>query len=201
MRSLCSQSQFPPVTPCACSRAQTRSRAERGRRPDLKCRHLHGSPLFSILGQSFQRIQFRSSSTPLPWASSMTKFQNARQNFQNHLQSEAQGLLSIFRPKIKQSTTSWLWSKPSRRRKRLQGSCHLLPREATRPPLELHTRRFTSDRNPKPHEWSIRSLSNCGMRTPMGSMVNRLYSTSKDRFTGTKNNAHIGSHPYTAGIV
>jgi hypothetical protein len=95
-------------------------------------------------------VRFRSSSTPLPWASSMTRFQNAQQSFQNRLQSGAQGLSFISRQKIKQSTTCSLCSKPSQRRKRPQDSCHLLSRRETRPLLEVFTKRFTGGRNSVP---------------------------------------------------
>lgn len=114
------------------------------------------------------RAWFRSSLTLLPWASSMTKSRKARQNFQSQLQSGARGLLFIFRRKTKQSTTYWLWSKPSRRGRRPQDSS-LLPRKATRLSLGAYTKKSTRDRNLNPNEGTIHFLWDRGAGTSIDS--------------------------------
>jgi hypothetical protein len=186
VRDLRSQPQFLPVTPGARSRAKIRSGVERDWCTNSKRRHLHGILFFSIFDRCSQKVRFRSSSTPLPWASSTTRSQNAQKSFQSHLRSVAQGLLFIFRQKIKQSTTSWLWSKPSLGRKKLQGSYNILPQKAARP--GAYTKRFLGGRNPGPNKFP----GNCTARTPIDSIDNRLDSTLRGRFTVPRTMGALG---------
>ena len=131
----------------------------------------------------------------------MTRFQNARQSFQNQLQSVVQGLLFISKQKIKQSTTCSLCSKPSQRRKRLQDLFHLLSRKETRLLLEVFTKRFTGGRNLSLNERPAYFVENHAARTPIDSMDDGLDSTSRGRFTDTKNNFDIWLHHRTRCTV
>lgn len=156
--SLCSQLQLPSTAPCAYACAQAGSGTGRAWRSHPKRSHLHGvsfSPVFSCS----ESTQFRSSLTPHPWASNTTRFQNARRHSQSQLWLQAQGSLFISRRKIKQSTTSWLWSKPSQRRKKPRDSGRPSP-EAHQPRLRTHTKKSTGDLNCCINERPIYPLEN-----------------------------------------